>query len=72
MWEIMLEIILDKANILCPFKDMKIREDTPQWITKEILSEINHKDYLYSKAKNSILPTVGIFLEKRKMKSKNS
>ena len=51
MWEIMLEIITEKADSHCPFKDMKIREDTPQCITQEILSEINHKDYLYTRAK---------------------
>ena len=51
MWEIMLEIITEKADSHCPFREMKIREDTPQWITQEILSEINHKDYLYVRAK---------------------
>ena len=52
MWEIMLEIIQERADALCPLKKMKFRDDTPQWITKDILSELNHKDNLYKKAKN--------------------
>ena len=52
MWEVLLEIIQERADALCPLKKMKIRDDTPQWITKDILSEINHKDNLYKKAKN--------------------
>ena len=47
MWEVMLEIIQERADALFPLKKMKIRDDTPQWITKDILSEINHKDNLY-------------------------
>ena len=50
MWEVMLEIICETADFHAPFKDMKIREDTPQWITKDLLSEINHKDFLFNKA----------------------
>ena len=53
MWDIMEEIILHKVNEHCPYRNVKIREDTPQWINKEILSEIKHKDYLYNKAKKS-------------------
>ena len=50
MWDVMEEIILDKVNEHCPYKTVKIKEDTPQWITREILSELRHKDYLYNKA----------------------
>ena len=35
---------------------MKINDNTPQWFTKEILSEINHKDYLYKQAKKLNTP----------------
>ena len=51
MWEMMLEIIRETANSHCPVKEMKIMEDTPKWITKEIISELNLKDYLFKKAK---------------------
>ena len=53
LWETTFEIIKENADDQCPYKNMNFREDTPQWITKEILSEINHKDYLYRKAKKS-------------------
>ena len=50
MWDIMLEIILEVADGQAPWRDMKIREDTPLWVTKELISEINHKDFPYKKA----------------------
>ena len=51
MWEIMLGIIQDCADTHCPIKNMKIRDDTPSWITRDILSELDHKDDLFKKAK---------------------
>ena len=53
MWNIIYEIIKENADNQCPFKNMNFREDTPEWITREILSEINLKDYLYKKAKKT-------------------
>ena len=53
MWEIMLAIIRECADSHCPVKDMKVRNDTPKWLTQDILSEINHKDHLFKKAKKS-------------------
>ena len=35
---------------------MSFHDVTPEWITKEIISEINHKDYLYRKAKKKNSP----------------
>ena len=49
----MSEIIRENADEQCPFKNIRFREDTPDWITKEIISEINYKDYLYRKAKKT-------------------
>ena len=51
LWEVMLQIIKESADIHCPYKNMKIREETPNWINNEILAELHHKDYLFSKAK---------------------
>ena len=51
MWDIILEIVQEVSDLHAPFKDMKIREDTPQWITKDLISEINQKDFLFNKAK---------------------
>ena len=53
MWDTISDIIRQKADEQCPFKNMSFREDTPEWITKEIISEINHKDYLYRKVKKT-------------------
>ena len=51
MWDLIFEIIHETSDLHAPYKDMKIREDTPQWINKDLLSEINQKDFLFSKAK---------------------
>ena len=56
MWDIMEEIIRSTVNSHCPYKNVKIKEDTPQWINREILSELRHKDHLYNKAKKSGSP----------------
>ena len=53
MWNIIKEVILEKVNEHCPYRNVKIKDDTPQWMTREILSELRHKDYLYNKAKKS-------------------
>ena len=57
MWDTIYEIIKENADNQYPFKNMKFREDSPEWITKEIHSEINLKDYLYKKAKKTSSPT---------------
>ena len=51
MWDIMLEIVRETSDLHAPFRNMKFREDTPQWITRDLISEINHKDFLFNKAK---------------------
>ena len=53
MWEITRTIIEEVADEQCPLKEIKINENTPNWLNKELLSEINHKDYLYRKAKKT-------------------
>ena len=66
MWDTIFEIVKENADDQCPYKNMNFREDTPEWITKEILSEINLKDYLYRKAKKINTPTDwDIFRSKR-------
>ena len=51
MWEIIFEIIEETADSHCPYKNIKFKESTPQWVTKDILLEVNHKDHLFSRAK---------------------
>ena len=66
MWQSVFEIIKENADQQYPYKNMNFREDTPQWISKEILSEINHKDYLYKKAKKTNSPTDWDLFRKKK------
>ena len=51
MWNVMLQIILDCANIHCPIVNIKILDDSPNWFTKEIIEEIQYKEFLYKEAK---------------------
>ena len=56
MWDTIFEIVKENADNQCPSKNMTFRQDSPEWITKEILSEINLKDYLYKNAKKTNSP----------------
>ena len=46
LWDIMLSIILDGANLCCPLKRIRLRDDTPAWFTKELVEMINRKKEL--------------------------
>ena len=50
-WEIFERIIENHADVHCPQKNIKVRTDSPQWFTKELLEEIYHRDRLYKNAK---------------------
>ena len=71
LWEIIFEIIKETANHHCPYRNIKIKDDTPQWINKEILSEINHKNYLYNKAKKLETPESWKLFQQKKNEVKN-
>ena len=45
LWEIMESIILDCAELHCPQKRMKIRDNSPTWLCKEII-KLYYKDDL--------------------------
>ena len=51
MWETLLKLIEECANIHCPFVQAKIPDNSPIWFTREIVDEILYKDFLYSEAK---------------------
>ena len=53
MWEIIETIIKEAADAHCPLKNVKINEDTPNWLNRELLCEINNKDHLYKKAQKT-------------------
>ena len=52
----MIEIITESADFHCPMRKMKFRENSPEWITKDMISEISLKDHLYKIAKNLDTP----------------
>ena len=51
MWNVLLKIVKDCANINCPLVKIKIPDDSPVWFTSERSEEITQKDYLYKEAK---------------------
>ena len=51
MWNTILRIIGDCANLHCPLVQVKIPENSPIWFTREIIEEIVQKDHLYLDAK---------------------
>ena len=53
LWEVMKNIIIDCANLHCPIKRMKIRDDSPRWFNRELIEELYHKDDLYKIAIHS-------------------
>ena len=57
LWARMLNIITEVVDIHCPNKRMKFRDDSPEWITKELVAELIHKDYLYAHAKITNAPS---------------
>ena len=53
LWDYMLKVITETADIHCPVKQMKVRDDSPHWMGREIIEELHYKDFLYKKAKIS-------------------
>ena len=67
LWEIFEQVIKDHADDHCPIKEIRVRNDSPHWFSRELLEEIYHRDRLYKKAKFSKLESDWIiFKEKRK------
>ena len=50
LWSYMLHIIMEIADIHCPVRRMKISNDNPHWMSKEIIECIRLKDEMYKKA----------------------
>ena len=53
LWETINSIIVDHANYYCPVVNMYVNENCPYWFSKDLIEEINHKNFLYKKAKSS-------------------
>ena len=53
LWDVMYDIIVSHADDHCPTVKMCVNENCPYWYTKELIEEINQKNFLYKKAKAS-------------------
>ena len=53
LWNIMLRIIKDSINRLCPLRKVVIRDDQHPLIDKDLRQQLKNKDRLYRKAKAS-------------------
>ena len=53
MWLYMLHIITEIADFHCPIRKMKISNDNPHWMSKEMIERIKKKDELYKIAKQT-------------------
>ena len=47
MWKLISDIILDAANTTCPFVNMKIANNNPEWFSHELPEEIHLIDELF-------------------------
>ena len=50
LWEVMLHIITESIDVLCPMKRMRLRKNVPGWITKDTIEAISTKRDLLSTA----------------------
>ena len=46
LWDIMLEVITEAADFLCPFKKIRMSDTTPACFTKEPIEMVNRKKEL--------------------------
>ena len=51
------QFLFDQINIIldqmCPIKSFKIKNYRPDWMTRELIEQINDRDYFYKKAKRT-------------------
>ena len=53
LWEIMLSIIVEAIDVLCPVKKMRLRTNVPGWINRETMEAISTKRDLLATAMRS-------------------
>ena len=51
LWDIMINIILEAADLICPVKRIRMRDSMPAWFTKELIEMINTKKEIMSRIK---------------------
>ena len=67
VWDLFEIIISNQADKHCPVKEIRVRNDSPHWFSRELLEEICQRDRLYKKAKMSKVENDWtVFKEKRK------
>ena len=49
LWNYVLNVIRKHIDIMCPIKCIRIRTNSPPWITQEVIESINDRNHLYSK-----------------------
>ena len=70
LWDIMLDIIYRAADVLCPFVNIRIRDNTPGWYTREIIEEVNLKKHFAREFRksNSVANYNNLMRSKRKLR----
>ena len=56
LWNFILKIIENHVNVMCPIKFMRIRTNSPPWITQDVIEAINDRNSLYTQFKNTRNP----------------
>ena len=49
LWDFLLSVVQKHIDIMCPIKFIKIRTNSPPWITQDVIESINDRNHLYSK-----------------------
>ena len=70
LWDLMITIIIDSLNLICPLKLITIRDDQEDWFDGELLREIKRKDELYKIACTTQNPVDWLQLKRGKAKVK--
>ena len=53
LWDIMLKIIRRTADKMCPLVNIRIRDGTPGWYTREVIEQVNLKKVLTNEVRKS-------------------
>ena len=56
IWDCMQNIIVKHLNVMCPIKYIRIRTNSPYWITQEIVEAINDRNLSNRMARNYNTP----------------
>ena len=66
LWELMLSIIVESIDVLCPIKMMRLRKNVPGWINRETIEAISTKRDLLASALKSGLESDWNLFKKQK------